>query len=37
MEIAQKVHTNSHLAEGKAVGVVNKTLSLPQIFFCGLS
>lgn len=37
MEVAQEVHANSHLAAGKAVGVVNKTLSLPRIFFCGLS
>lgn len=36
METAQKVHTNSHLVEGKAVAV-NIAFSLPQIFFCGLS
>lgn len=31
MDIAQKVHTNSHLAEGKAVEVVNKIFSFPKI------
>lgn len=30
--IAQNTPTNSHLAEGKLVGVVNKILSLPKIY-----